>query len=184
MPNNIRQQPMWISTGDPESVNDTTLQEPGQLGGKATIIQPTRSASGVEAGRAKTYQLVQTDSTMTVSPYKGAIALWADKALYKVTTTVTNRNRIAGVFQNAVTPGNYGFIQTQGPASVKVLDSDMASLAIGDAIISSSTNAKATRVAVGTAPTHLPYGWVSGPAISTTPAEALVVVDLDVPDVP
>ena len=39
MPNNIRQQPMWIDTGDPETVNMATLQEPGQLGGRVTIKQ-------------------------------------------------------------------------------------------------------------------------------------------------
>lgn len=181
MPNNIRQQPMWIETGDPETVDVATLQEPGQLGGKVTIKQPARSAAGVEAGRPKTYQLVQTDSTMTVAPYIGAVAVWSDKAAYKVTTNVTNRNRPAGVFQNAITPGNYGFIQTGGPASVKVLDADAGAAAIGDAIIVSSTNAKATRVAVGTAPTHVPLGWVAGPPLSVNAPEALVVTDLDVP---
>ena len=181
MPNNIRQQPMWIATGDPETVNESTLQEPGQLGGKVTVIQPTRSAPGVEAGRPKTYQLVLTDSTMGTAPYPGAVAVWADKAAYKVTTAVTNRNRPAGVFQNAITPGNYGFIQVGGPASVKIVDASVGALAIGDAIIVSSTTAKADRVAVGTAPTHVPLGWVAGPPLSVSAAEALAVVDLDVP---
>lgn len=183
MPNNRQMQPMWIQTGDPETVNDLALQEPGQLGGKTTIIQPTRTAAGVEEGRAKTYQLVQTDSTMTVAPYKGAIAIWSDEKAYKVTTNVANRNRVAGVFQNAITPGYFGFIQTRGPASVKIVDGSMAALAIGDAIISSSTNAKSDRVAVGTAPTHVVLGWVAGPLTTNAP-EATVVVDLDAPELP
>lgn len=183
MPNNIRQQPMWVSTGDPETVNDASLQEPGQLGAKMTVIQPTRGVPGVEAGRAKTYQLVQTDSTMTVAPYKGAVAWWATEAQYKVTTNATNRNRIAGVFQNAITPGYYGFIQTKGPASVKLVDGSVAAAVVGDAIIPSATNAKADRVAVGTAPTHTVLGWVPSP-LTKEAAEALVVVDLDVPEMP
>lgn len=184
MPYNIRQQPIFISTGDPETVNDPTLQYPGQLGMRATIAQPTRVASvGAESGRAKTYQLIQTDSTMTVAPYVGAVACRASSTNpYLVTTNVANRNMGMGVFQNAITPGNYGFIQVEGPASVKMIDSVMGSLAAGDSIIVSATNAKADRVALGTAPTHVPLGRVAGPTISTSPSEALVVVDLAVPD--
>lgn len=183
MPNNSRMQPMWIQTGDPESVNDVTLQEPGQLGGKCTIIQPTRGVPAVEAGRAKTYQLIATDSTMTVTPFKGAVAVWGTEAKYQVTTNVTNRNRGAGVFQNAVDKGNFGFIQTSGPATVKVLDADIAACAVGDIIIVSATNGKATRVAVGTAATHMILGYVSSP-LTVNLASAEVVVDLDAPELP
>lgn len=183
MPNNIRQQPMWISTGDPETVNDATLQEPGQLGGRVTIVQPTRDVPAVEAGRAKTYQLVRTDSTMTTAPYKGAAAQWSSEKDYMVTTAVTDRNRPAGVFQNVITPGNYGFIQVEGPASFKMIDSAVAALAVGDSIIVSGTTAKYDRVAVGTAPTHVPVGLVARP-LTVNAIEALVVADLVVPQVP
>ena len=47
---------------------------------------------------------------------------------------------------------------------------------------SSTTNGKATRVAVGTAPTHAVLGQVAGPPISTDPPSATVVVDLNVPE--
>lgn len=183
MPNNIRQQPMWIDTGNPETVNMATLQEPGQLGGRVTIKQKTSETPGVEAGRPKTYQLVRTDSTMAVAPYVGAAAQWSDESKYLVTTAVTNRNRPAGVFQNAITPGNYGFIQIEGPASCKVVDGSVAALAVGDAIIVSATASKYDRVAVGTAPTHVVVGWVAG-ALTVNAAEALVVADLCVPNVP
>ena len=183
MPNNIRQQPMWISTGDPETVDDRILAEPGQLGMKTTIIQPTRGVPGVEEGRAKTYQLVATDSTMTVTPFKGAVAWWANEAQYKVTTDATNRNRIAGVFQGPVAKGNYGFIQTKGPAIVKIVDASIAAMAVGNAVIPSSTNAKADRVAAGTAPTHTVLGWVPSP-LTKNAAAAEVVVDLDAPEMP
>ncbi len=182
MPNRFEQPAFYLQSGDPETENVPSLAYPGQLGVRFTVIQPSRSAAGVESGRSKRYQLVKTDSTMTVAPYPGATAWWSDKAQYLVTTNATNRNRVAGVFQNAVTPGNFGCVQIGGPATTKLLDADMAAVAIGDAIIPSSTNAKATRVAVGTAPTHTVMGWVAGPALSTDPPSATAVVDLAVPE--
>lgn len=184
MPYNIRQQPIFISTGDPETVNDVSLQYPGQLGMRATINQPTRGPAGAEDYRSKTYQLIQTDSTMTVAPFKGAVAIRASSTNpYLMTTNVTNRNLVAGVFQNAITPGNYGFIQTQGPASVKIIDSAAGACAVGDIIMASATNAKADRIAAGSSATFTPLGRVAGPTLNSSPAEALVVVDLDLPDV-
>jgi hypothetical protein len=178
--------PVYLQSGDPEKEHTPTLHASGLLGATFTITQPHRSPPGPEDGRQKGYRLVQTDSTMSVAPYKGAVAWWADKARYLVTTAATNRNRIAGTFQNAppdnIAPGEYCCVQIKGPASVKLLDADMAAVAIGDFIIPSSTAGKATRVAVGTAPTHATLGQVAGPALSTTPAEALVVVDLNVDD--
>lgn len=184
MPNRWEQPAVFLQSGDPETENAASLAYPGQLGVRFTVIQPTRSAPGVEAGRPKRYQLIKTDSTMTVAPFPGATAWWSDKAQYLVTTNATNRNRVAGVFQNAITLGNFGCVQIGGPGTTKLLDADMASVAIGEAIIPSSTNAKATRVAVGTAPTHTPLGWVAGPPLSTDAPNATVVVDLAVPETP
>lgn len=182
MPNRFEGQPVYLQSGDPENENTPVLHAPGTLGNRFTVVQPSRSATGAEDGRSKRYQSVKTDSTMTVAPYPGAVAWWSDKANYLVTTTATNRNRVAGVFQNSVTPGNYTCVQIGGPASVKVLDADAAAAAIGDAIIPSSTNGKATRVAVGTAPTHTVLGWVAGPPLSVNAPNATVVVDLAVPE--
>lgn len=181
MPNGFFSQPVYLQSGDPENENSPTIYAPGALGVRFSVVQPSRSAAGVEAGRSKTYQHVRTDSTMATAPYPGAVAWWADKAQYLVTTAATNRNRVAGVFQNSVTPGNYTCIQVGGPATVKVLDADVASLAIGEAIIPSASAGKATRVAVGTAPTHTTLGWVAGPALSVNAPNATVVVDLDLP---
>ena len=180
--NRIKQQPVYLQSGDPESENNASLYIPGDLGKVFTVKQPSRSTPGVEAGRPKGYQVIRTDSTMTVAPYPGATAWWSDRAKSMVTTSATNRNQIAGVFQNAITPGYFGCIQKYGPATTKVLDADVASLAIGDSIIPSATNGKATRVAVGTAPTHALMGRVGGPSISTDVLNATVVVDLDIPD--
>lgn len=182
MPNSFEKQPVYLQSGDPEAENTPSLYAPGLLGTRFTVKQPGNQAAGVEEGRAKRYQLVKTDSSMAVAPYPGATAWWADKSQYLVTTVATNRNRVAGVFQNTVTPGNYCCVQIGGPASTKLLDADMASVAIGDTIIPSSSAGKATRVAVGTAPTHTPMGMVAGPPISTNPANATVVVDLALPE--
>ena len=182
MPNRWEQPAYDLQSGDPETENTPTLAYPGLLGARFTVVQASRAAAGVESGRSKRYQIIKTDSTMTVAPYLGATGWWSDKSQYLVTTNATNRNRVAGVFQNAVTLGNFGCVQIGGPASVKILDADMAAVAIGDAIIPSSTNAKATRVAVGTAPTHTVMGWVAGPALSTDPPSATVVVDLAIPE--
>jgi hypothetical protein len=182
MPNRFEQPAVYLQSGDPEAENVPTLAYGGQLGVRFTVIQPPRAAVGAEEGRSKRYQLIKTDSTMSVAPYKGATGWWSDKTQYLVTTNATNRNRVAGVFQNAVTPGNFGCVQIGGPATVKILDADMAAVAIGDVIIPSSTNSKATRVAVGTAPTHTIMGQVAGPPISTDPPSATVVVDLAVPE--
>src|SRR5258706_2291187 len=165
-PNRWEQPAIYLQSGDPEQENTPTLHAAGTLGSRFTVVQPSRGTIGVEEVRSKRYQLIQTDSTMTVAPYKGATAWWSDKSRYLVTTNATNRNRVCGVFQNAVTPGNYGCVQIGGPSTTKLLDADMAAVAIGDYIIPSATNSKATRVAVGTAPTHTRMGQVSGPPTS------------------
>lgn len=183
MPNNERQQAMWVSTGDPETVNDTRLPFPGQLGRYLTVKQPTSAAPGVEAGRDKTYRYILCDST-SPAPYAGAVAWFKDKARFAVTLDATNRNARAGVFQGAVTPGNYGYIQTGGPATVKFVDAPTSQPSVaGRCVIPSATNGKADCLAVATAPTHNILGWV---ALTPTynGADSTAVVELDIPDNP
>jgi hypothetical protein len=174
-------QPMWIPTGDPETVNETSWPRLGELGRFVTMPQGGRTP-GVEDGRDKTYRLVQVDSTATVAPYRGAVAWWSNKPQNKVTTTVTTlgRGRIAGVFQNAVGLGNYGFVQTHGPATVKFTDSTTAVPdATGQFVIPSATNAKADCLAAGTAATYPPLG-VSAGSFNAAAREG--IVELDVPE--
>src|SRR6267142_529508 len=180
-PIDFGQQAYYLQSGDPESENTPTLAYPGQLGIRFTVTQPQRGAVGAEEGRSKRYQLIKTDSSMSVAPYKGAVAWWSDKTQYLVTTSATNRNRVAGAFQNAITPGNFGCIQFGGPASVKRIDTPAAPVAVGSTIIPSSSDGKADNLAVGTAPTHTVMGQVAGPPLSQDAANALVVVDLNVP---
>jgi hypothetical protein len=182
MPNNIRQQVMYLGpTGDPEQFQDSTLFYPGTLGASVTIVQPTRTPPGPESGRSKTYQLVQTDSTMTVSPFPGAVAWWSDKTKYQTTTTVATlgRGRIAGVYQGSPTKGNYCYIQTGGPATVKFVDAPTAApTAAGLIVIPSATAGKADCLAAGSAATYPPMG-VSASALNL--GDQTAIVDLDVP---
>ena len=77
MPNNIRLQPMYLRSGDPETENEASLAYPGMLGGRLTVNQPGPPGSpGAESYRYKTYQLLRTDSSMSVTPYRGAGAWW------------------------------------------------------------------------------------------------------------
>lgn len=182
MPNRWDMPPVYLQSGDPEQENVASLWAPGTLGARFTVIQPTRSPAGAEDGRSKTYQLIKTDSTMTVAPFKGAVAWWADKTQYLVTTTVTTlgRGRVAGVFQNAITPGNFGCMQTHGPATVKFVDAVTAQPTVaGLIVIPSATNGKADCLAAGSAATYPILGYSAG---AYNAADATAVVDLDVPE--
>jgi len=175
--------PVYLQSGDPEAENVATLHAPGLLGSRFTVKQPSGGGQpGAEDYRFKSYQLVQTDSTMAVSPFRGAVAWWSDKTRYLVTTTVTTlgRGRIAGVFQNAITPGYYGCVQTHGPGTVKFVDAPTAQPTVaGLFVIPSATNAKADCLAAGTASTYPSLG-VSAGVYNAAAAEA--VVDLAVPE--
>lgn len=181
-PQRWEQPAMYLQSGDPEQENTPTLYAPGLLGARFTVTQPSRSAVGAEAGRSKRYQLIRTDSSMTVAPFLGAVAWWSDKTQYLVTTTVTTlgRGRIAGVFQNAITPGNYGCVQVEGPATVKFIDAPTATpTAAGLFVIPSATNGKADCLAAASAATYPALG-VSASAMNL--GDNTAIVDLNVPE--
>jgi hypothetical protein len=175
-------QAVYLQSGDPEQENTPTLAYKGTLGTRFTVVQPTRVTPGAEAGRSKTYQLVKTDSSMSVAPFPGAVAFWSDKTGYVTTTTVTTlgRGRIAGVYQNAITPGNYGCIQTEGPATVKFIDTvTQANLTTaGNFVIPSATAGKADVIAAGSSSTYPSLGLTAG---TMNLGDNTAVVDLDVP---
>ena len=187
MSNNIRLQPMYLQSGDPESENSSYLFYPGALGARLTVKEPGVPGSPTTAGqyRSKTYQLVQTDSSMTTNPFSGAVAWWSDKTKYLVTTlpTTLGRGRIAGIFRNAITPGNYGCIQTQGPCpNVKFVDApNTTPTAAGLFVIPSATAGKADTTAAGTAATYPVLGLTAG---AMNLGDNTASVDLDVPETP
>lgn len=183
MPNRFEQPPVYLQSGDPENEDTATMHAPGQLGARFTVVQPSRTAPGVEHGRSKRYQRVRLAASPPVAPTAGMVAWWSDEANYEVTTDATVRNRVAGVFQNAPTTTQaYTCIQIGGPAIVKLLDADMATVAVGESIIPSATNGRATRVAVGTAPTHTLLGIVASPLTTVAPTVSTVVVKLNLPE--
>lgn len=165
-----------------ESVNTATLYKPGELGIR------------VDTTGNKEYQLVQLDSGATSANTVGVvatgmIAYWKSKSSYIVTNdqrqsvgglTAGARNEIAGVFTNAVTAGNFTFIQQKGNnAAVKIVSS---SPNIGDWIVGDNTanTAQGAVVAIGTAPTVQPIGKAAATGASVT----TIAVDLDVPGIP
>lgn len=189
-PNGWFSQPVYIPGGDPETMNEPSLQYAGQLGIRFSYQNPPRSipvesgtvATG-ETGLPKTFKLVKTDSSMAVAPYDGAVAWFSDQANYVVTTTVTTlgRGRVAGVFKCPVTPGYYTCIQVKGKGLVKMVDSPTSTPdATGKFVIPSATNGKADCLAAGSAPTYPPIGRSAG---TYDAANAQVIVDIDVPEV-
>lgn len=187
MPVNYHGQPVYLPPGDPEQMNEPRLHAPGQLGMRFTVKQPVGSGTpGVEEYRFKTYQIVRTDSTMAVAPFKGAVAWWADKTTYSVTTSPTTlgRGRIAGVFQNLpaypITSGYYTCIQKTGPGIVKFIDAPTAAPTVaGLIVIPSATAGKADCLAAASAATYPALGVSAG---TYNAAAAECVVDLDVPE--
>jgi hypothetical protein len=180
MPNRWDMPPMYVQSGDPETENIIGADHyPGLLGARYEVINPQRAAVSTDAGRSKMYQRVKTDSTMTVTPFRGAVAWWADKTQYMVTTTVTTlgRGRIAGVFKGAVTPGAICFVQISGPSIVKYVDAPTAApTTAGLFVIPSATNGKAD--CVSTAPAFPILGYT---ASIIAGADSTGFVDLDVP---
>jgi hypothetical protein len=179
--------PVYLQSGDPETESTPTLHAPGLLGARFTVVMPQRQAPGVEsasAGRSKRYQLVKTASDMTQSPFTSATAHWADRAGYVVTTdpTANNRSDIAGIFCRAwETAGDYMCVQVTGPRIVKLVDATTGAVAAGASVIPSATAGKADVIAIGTAPTYVPYGRISSP-LTFNAAAREVLVDLDVPE--
>lgn len=186
MANNIRNQPMYLVSGDPNSENNPSLLYPGMLGSRMTVKEPGPPGSpGAVNFRSKTYQLVQVDSAATTAPYASAVAWWSDKTKYLVTTSPTTlgRGRVAGVFVNAIGLGNFGCIQTQGPCTTKFIDAVVVAnvTAAGNFVIPSATAGKADVIAAGTAPTYPPLGLTAG---LLSGGDSTAVVDLDVPETP
>lgn len=151
MTNNTKNQAIYVTTGDPTTVNETTPYAPGQLGKEITVFNTANVSPGQAA---KTFKYVQVDST-SASPYLGSVAWWSDRDNFKVTLAATNRGQVAGAFQAAFpTPGNFGYIQTGGPGIVKLIDAVTATPTAGGLfIVPSATNGKADCLASGSAAT-------------------------------
>jgi hypothetical protein len=107
----------------------------------------------------KGYRFVRFDNgSGNVASSAGAVGHWLnDTGTDWVLTTDTgdsSRNKVRGIFLGEVTDQYYCWVQTKGACYVA-----SASGAEGDAVISSATDATATVVAAGTAPTHKVIGF-------------------------
>src|SRR5438105_4932134 len=145
MPSGWFSQPVFIPGGDPEQMNEPSLAYPGQLGIRFSYINPMRTAPSAtsEDGQPKSFQMVQSDSSMSVAPYDSAVAWWANRVGYLVTTNAATpgRGQVAGVFKTAVTPGNYCCVQQRGRGAVKIIDARTAAqTAAGLMVVTSATN--------------------------------------------
>lgn len=175
MPNTNRQQTVYVGSGNPDTVNDSSLYAGGELG--MALDWDNRA-----------YQLVQCDSG-AVAGGTGAVAnkdlaYWKDKTKYLVTNSLINalggssegRNQVAGVFRTIVGGGNFCFVLQRGDNAPVKSDGNGSA---GDSAIADSTTARVTNVAAGSAPTYQKIGVVRGAA-----SGGFINVDFDIPNIP
>jgi hypothetical protein len=142
----------------------------------ATALALSDTAVGTLYGGV--YMYVGTLSTSTASPARGTIAFYQATDLgsgatpqYRVTAdalpTTAVPAYIAGIFINAITKGNWGWIQVAGLASV-LFDSAITAAATG-----STVSAKVSAAVASTADT--------GVVLSTTTLAFVIGVSIGVP---
>lgn len=179
MPSNIRQQAAWVSTGNPETVDDATLGQPGTLGTKYTVAASVAGTARV--GPGKTYQVVRGDPAMAALPtFANSLVYWQDQDKYVVTNVTTNLNRPAGVLHPIpAAKGNYWHIQIGGRSLVRFIDAPTSACdATGKYVVCNAANAGKVDSIV-TAPTIAVIGVTAGTQDGTS-KEALV--DLQLPE--
>jgi len=171
---------LFFQDGNPQGMNEATLQYPGMLG----VIAPTECHDGI----VRELQIVQADSVMGTAPREGALAFWADETRYLVTTQEDMSDlgvgRCIGVFtcvvDIAITGGNYTAIVKKGrKTNVWFVDAPTAAPSgAGLFVIPTATEGRADALAAGTAATYPPVGRTSGTVLD--PAADVALVDVDV----
>lgn len=133
----VQNQSPRVTTGYLNTVNDPSPGVPlvspsgsivqsygGQVGGDtymtAADALKLSDVTGTGTLFEGIYKYVQFLSTSTAAPARGQILFWSNRSSYIVTPDVTAANvgKIAGICLNAVSKGNWGFIQVAGKASV------------------------------------------------------------------
>ncbi len=148
---------------------------PGQLGAYQMLSEAEAAKRGsVLTLHCGIYQYVQFKSGSSASNAAGQIVFWSTRASYIVTPDATAplTGEIAGITLNAVTKGNYGWIQVGGVANVKFKSSITAATpAIGDLVIVDQTPANLADVPTQSGnPTYLILKGVLGTAVIAAPA--------------
>jgi hypothetical protein len=187
MANNTKQQIQYNPSGNPETANSASVLIPVQLGRYLTVKQPSSSSqvdNNDANGTDKEYRYIRVDSGMTLAPSRGLVAFWLNKQKGVVTTDLSRAGgagRIAGVFPNSITPGNYGYVQTGGLGLVlfkstgRTADPTAAGLFV---VADTVQTAKADCLAAGTAPSRPFLGWSAGPI----QGDNFALVNLNVPE--
>lgn len=137
---------LWIQTGNPFTVSESTPFAPGQLG-KVHSFANAGAENGVSGQTPIKIQYVKRYATDTVAiTSQGDVAFWQDTDNYVVTSQAANAiggttaPLLAGVFgATNLTFGSYGFIQVGGVGVVRVSDSTTAAT-IGVPLIWSTNN--------------------------------------------
>lgn len=167
MPNVNRIISPWIGSGTPDTYNEAVSSTPGA----------NLPYAGGETGMSfdwnnRTYEKVQLDSGATAATPTGVVAAnqlayWKDKSIGLVTNdrrvaqnnSVANAsgNSVAGVFRNAVTPGNLCCILTTGTG----IPVKAGTVTGAGQLLTSDVDANGPQcvgVAVGTAPGYQTIG--------------------------
>jgi hypothetical protein len=161
----------------------------GGLPGSRVALSSTdirfTSATGTLFGGL--YQYVLTASGSAAIPARGTLAFWdltAADSLYQVTAdakpTAAVPTLIAGVFLNAVTRGNYTWIQLSGRASV-LFDSAITAALAGNPVSAKITAAVASTSDVGAVDTILSPLTVYGIAETLPVLSTISVVTITSP---
>lgn len=161
MPTGVSSQILRLTDARLNKVNDSLIGQPvnagtganryaGQLG-QEIILGPDEirfdSVTGTLYGGI--YKYVRFASGATASPAVGLIAFWdisVAEDLYQVTNDESGTpgaNLIAGITINAVTKGNYGFIQVAGKATVQFRTTLTSVAGIGSGVVAAGAGAGA-----------------------------------------
>lgn len=150
-----------VLTGKLNTVNDPAPGAPlaspsgsivstygGQVGRRVALnaaeIAPLTNAPATTPLAGGIYQYVLFKAATTASNARGQIVFWDTPASYTVTPDAADAllGRVAGITLNAVSKGQYGWIQTGGRAYVKMKASlTKATPAAGDLVVVDQTPA-------------------------------------------
>jgi len=154
MSGSLREQGLWVQSGNPFTVSEATPFAPGQIG-KVTDFANAGAENGVAGQSPIIVQYVKRYATDTVAiTSAGDIAFWQDTDNYVVTSQAANAiggttaPLIAGVFgATNLTFGSFGYIQVGGVGLARLSDSTSAGT-VG-AVLVWSTNNLAIQQTVG-----------------------------------
>lgn len=164
MATNFLKSNLAVTTGFMNTVNDATpgasvasitgeQRYAGFLGGVIALDSDDVNGSPAGSLYGGIYMYVQVSATHTASPAQGQAAFWIPVSAsvpeddYIVSAdaqpSATVPTLVAGVFLNAITPGNYGFIQIAGRATV-LYDSSLTATIAGGTVVAKTSSVVAS----------------------------------------